>query len=426
VNDAGSELTFAGGHVDITPDRPMQLAGRGTRWKPWNRIGDRLEANAVLLRHGDEKVMFVQLDVLSVGARCRRRILEGLHGRLTDAELFLGASHTHYAPNIDDRLPEMGMIHEDYAAEVTRRIIALAEGVLADPGAPVETRYGEAPTAHSVNRRSWCLAPAWGIPPWKRVMARHPNPQGPRDDRLRAFAILSGQGGTSMAGVMWSFTCHPVTIAEHRTVSAAYPGEVRKALRQRAGSEIPVIFLPGFAGDVRPNCISRLPLSPYYLLHRIVNGPVFGEFSPSARARWVESLTRAALAAATEHARPCTISGIHARRRSCPIQQWLESPADDRSVDFHVVALDEQFVLVGVSAELVVEYAPLLGPIFPGRTVLPVGYTDGTCGYLPTTEMLAEGGMEVTSPGYSLGQARYRGTITENILSAFRSLAESR
>ena len=58
--------------------------------------------------------------------------------------------------------------------------------------------------------------------------------------------------------------------------------------------------------------------------------------------------------------------------------------------------------------------------------MLPIGYTDGVCGYLPTTEMLAEGGMEVTSPGYNLGKALYRGTITESILNEFRSLTESR
>ena len=89
------------------------------------------------------------------------------------------------------------------------------------------------------------------------------------------------------------------------------------------------------------------------------------------------------------------------------------------------MTLGEQFVFVGVSAELVIEYAPLLRSIFPGKTVLPVGYMDGICGYLPTTAMVAEGGMEVISPGYSLGTARYRGTITQEVMGAVRSLAEA-
>ena len=108
------------------------------------------------------------------------------------------------------------------------------------------------------------------------------------------------------------------------------------------------------------------------------------------------------------------------------MQQLLESSTDDRLMHFHLVTLGEQFAIAGISAEPVVEYVPLLRAIFSGKTVIPVGYTDGICGYLPTSEMLVEGGMEVTSPGYSLGSAHYRGTVTESILSAFRSLAETR
>jgi hypothetical protein len=416
---------FAGGHVDITPDYPMQLAGHGVRLKPWRCVRDRLEANAVLLRCGTGKIAMVQIDVLSAGDRCRRAILEGLHGQLDDAELLLTASHTHCAPNIDDRLPDMGMLYEDYAAEVTRRVVALLEGVLADPGLPVEICYGEAPTAHTTNRRAWCLAPVWGLPPWKRTMARHPNPRGPRDDMLRVFTFRSGGAAPSPAGVLWNFACHPVTIADLRMVSADYPGDVRRALRERAGADIPVVFLPGFAGDLRPNRVIRFPLSPYYLLHRIVNGPVFGPFTPSARAPWIASLTRAALAAASENARPCAVSRIQTRHQSLPMQSLLESPADDRRMHFQLVTLGRQFALVAISAEPVIEYLPLLPPLFSGKTVIPIGYTGGICGYLPTAEMLAEGGMEVTSPGYSLGVAHYRSTVTESILGAIRGLTEA-
>jgi hypothetical protein len=418
-------VIFAGGYVDITPDSPMQLAGHGVRWKPWNTIHDRLEANAVLLRCGTEKIAFVQIDVLSAGDSCRRRILEGLRGRLGEAELLLTASHTHCAPNIDDRLPDMGTIYEDYSTEVIRRIVALLDRVLADPGRPVEIRYGESPTAHAVNRRAWCLRPVFAMPPWRRIMARHPNPLGPRDDVLRAFAIMAGGPRPALAGALWNFACHPVTIAGRRVVSADYPGDVRQALRQRAGADIPVVFLPGFAGDLRPNRVSGLPLSPYYLLHRIVNGPVFWPFSPAARIPWIASLTRAALAATAENSRPCADVRIHSRRRSWPMREWLESPVDDRTMNFHLVTLGEKLALVGVSAEPVIEYAAMLRAIFPGKTLVPVGYMDGICGYLPTTAMLAEGGMEVSSPGYSLGTAHYRDSITEDITGAVRSLAEA-
>ena len=82
-------------------------------------------------------------------------------------------------------------------------------------------------------------------------------------------------------------------------------------------------------------------------------------------------------------------------------------------------------MLVGLSAEAVVEYAPLVRAALPGKTVLAVGYMDGNCGYLPTTEMLAEGGMEVISPSYDLGTPRYHGDLSEAVVATIRGLAEA-
>ena len=417
-------LLFAGGRVDITPDVPLQLAGHGTRWKPFNRVEDPLEANAIVLRSEAAKVVFLQVDVLSVGVDCRRRILAGLGGRLREEELFLVASHTHSAPNIDDRLPEMAHVDPGYVARTVERICGMLDAAISAAGRPVDLCCGEAQTAHVVNRRKWCLTPVWCLPPVKRVMARHPNPKGPRDDTLRVFGLTAREGGGELAGALWNFACHPVTMADRRVVSADYPGGVRRALRRRAGGEIPVVFLPGFAGDVRPNRVARWPRSLYYLLHRIINGPVFADFTPDARRRWVASLSDAALAALSS-ARPRHISRIRSRRLVRPFRLFLDGLTNDRPISLHAVSLGDDLTVVGVSGELVIEYAALLRQFFSGEIVAAVGYMDGVCGYIPISEMIADGGMEVTSPGYSFGKAKYRDTIAAEMMDAFRSLAEA-
>ena len=52
--------------------------------------------------------------------------------------------------------------------------------------------------------------------------------------------------------VLWSYACHPVGFPARTRVSADFPGVVRRALRDAHGAELPVLFLQGFAGDVRP------------------------------------------------------------------------------------------------------------------------------------------------------------------------------
>ena len=213
----------------------------------------------------------------------------------------------------------MGTLYEDYAAGVTRRVIALLKGVLADPGVPVETRYGEALTALAVNRRSWCLAPTWGIPPSKRIVGPASQPQ--RAARRQAAGVSShlSRAGTSLAGVMWNFACHPVTLADRRASRPAYPRRHTKRTCAAAGADpggVPAGFRRRPAAEPHPAAAAVA----FYLLHRMVNGPVFGPFTPSARSRWIASLTGAALAATSENTRPCEVSRIqvaHANRGRC-------------------------------------------------------------------------------------------------------------
>ena len=173
----------------------MPLAGFGPERKPSDRIQSRLEANAILLQHGDQRVVLMQVDVVSVGAGTRRQLLERLSGKLQDRQLLLVASHTHFAPNIDASLPGLGVVDQDYIALVVDRLIALLNRVLSAERRPVSLLYREGQAAHSINRRAWCWAPSWSIPPVKRRMGLHPNPKGPKDDTVRMFALSGNAPG---------------------------------------------------------------------------------------------------------------------------------------------------------------------------------------------------------------------------------------
>jgi len=99
----------------------------------------------------------------------------------------------------------------------------------------------------------------------------------------------------------------------------------------------------------------------------------------------------------------------------------MDGVVDDRTLTYHLVRLSRSFLFIAISAEPVVEYASSLRDAFPEETVIPVGYIDGVIGYLPTSNMLDEGGLEVVSPGYSLEHVRFNGMISEKILSIIRS-----
>jgi hypothetical protein len=415
-------LKFAGGYASIMPRDNVYLAGYGPDRRSLHDVGEPLEANVVLFQSGCGRIVFVQLDVLSVGEQLRHNILARLGGRLQDEELFLVASHTHFAPNLDTRLAGMARLDDAYLASVTETVCGLVDRTLSASLEPVGLRYAEGQANHSINRRRWCLAPALRFPPVKRVMGLQPNPRGLRDETVRVFLAATDAEGMKPVGMLWNYACHPVTTWPWLAISADYPGVIRRALRDRYNHELPVVFLPGFSGDIRPNHTTGLPLSPYYLLHRIVNGPVFGKFDARSSRQWTSSLAEVVLSAVARGSSPVEVTGIGSRRRCLRMRDLMTGEVDDRRLTFQLVNIDPQFSFPGVSAEPVAEYKPAVCDRLPHRTVVPVGYIDGVCGYLPTSEMLSEGGLEVASPGYSLEGAKFRPGLSEIVLDSMSEL----
>jgi len=417
-------FTSAGRFVDITPDRPLPLVGYGHERPVSRAVREPLEANAVLFRHADRLVVFVQLDVLSVGDRVRRSVLDGLSGRLREDQLFLAASHTHSAPGIDDRLPDLGRVDEDYLQSVAGKTTQLVRDLLDDDSRPASLSYGEAKADHGMNRRRWCWGPKCGFPPVRRVMGLQPNAGGPTDETVRVISVGEETARTPTA-LLWNYACHPVgTVTfDPAAVSSDYPGVVRRRLREQSGNSLSVVFLPGFFGNVRPNRTSRFPTSPYRLLHRLVNGPVFGDFRADSYTRWTDSLAQVVSAARSDSPRDLSTPHIRTARLCRPLRELMDGELDDRRLAVQLVQLGDDCTFMGLSAEPVVEYAAQLGRLFPAGAVIPVGYLDSVLGYLPVSEMLSEGGLEVRSDGYRLDKAKYREGVSRDVLDTVERLA---
>jgi hypothetical protein len=69
------------------------------------------------------------------------------------------------------------------------------------------------------------------------------------DDELTVCRV-DREDGKPLAMII-NFACHPVVLShENRSISADYPGEVRRVLQNEY--QIPVLFLTGAAGDINP------------------------------------------------------------------------------------------------------------------------------------------------------------------------------
>jgi neutral ceramidase len=253
-------------------------------------------------------------------------------------------------------------------------------------------------------------------------MAMQPNFKGMRDETIRMFLASAEANRVKPLGVLWNYACHPVSTYPDDTISSDYPGTVRRLLRERFQEDLPVVFLPGFSGNIRPNRIAKFPLQPYPLLRRMINGPVFDRFSAESSDAWRHSLGGLVSRAAAFALHPVEANGIRSSMLTVPLDELMYGDVRDKFIIFKLTQLDPHFTFLGMSAEPVIEYIDALRGFCTPRTLIPIGYTGAVAAYLPTSEIVAEGGLEAISPGYGLENARYRENVSELVNEQMRKL----
>lgn len=182
----------------------------------------------------------------SIDALYAGRLMEGFK---SDAEAHIfAASHTHYAPMLDDSKPHIGgFSRSGYDAYVRALTQAESKETLptrcrlycAEVDVPVYRRFD-----YPDNILNRLLAGRFGF---------YPNEARKIDRSIYLFEF----GDEAKAHfVMVYHACHPVTQGVGCELSPDYVGAIRQAVRERFAIKT-VIFLQGCAGDVRPNLAEK-------------------------------------------------------------------------------------------------------------------------------------------------------------------------
>jgi len=382
------QFLISSGSVDITPRRPLMLGGFNKRTAPFTSVASRLEANVLLIRGESSSVTIVSTDLLYPGETLRAQLIENLDLAQRGEELFLCASHTHSAPMTAPSIPHLGIADGEYVQFVATQITALVKS-LPSKGELCVCTYHVGSADHSMNRR--LVRPRLTRSGFARSSGFGPNPTGDRDESVRIieFSKLSGEP----SAVIWNYACHPTDFPGFLQVSAEYPGTVRSRLRSQLG-DIPVLFLQGFSGDVRPPFSGRSSGLAGFA-RRVLVGPQFRQPLRREWEQWSNSLAESVALFARSAGRTLQIDSLMLKRVAVPENQFAVGGSGDKSLVWHLIDCGG-FRIVGINAEPVVKYRRLLEESFSGgEPLLTVGCLDQPICYLPSDSMIPEQGYEV-------------------------------
>jgi len=382
------EFLISSGSVDITPRRPVMLGGFNKRTAPFTSVASRLEANVLLIRGESSSVTIVSTDLLYPGETLRAQLLGNLGLADRSEELFLCASHTHSAPMTAPSIPHLGIVDDEYVHYVATQITVLIKS-LEDKGEPCVCTYHAGSADHSMNRR--LVRSRLTRSGFARSSGFGPNPNGDRDESVRILQFVKSNGKPS--AVIWNYACHPTDFPGLLEVSAEYPGIVRSRLRSQLG-DIPVLFLQGFSGDVRPPFAGR-SAGIAGLARRVLVGPQFRQPQRREWEQWSNSLAESVASVVQSSGRALQIESLMLKRVAVPENEFAAGGRGDKSLVWHLIDCGG-FRIVGINAEPVVKYRRLLEEFFSGgEPLLTVGCLDQPICYLPSDNMIPEQGYEV-------------------------------
>jgi len=356
AGEAEAPLTAGVATVDITPEPGIDIVGFGARAS--TEVRDPLEAAVLVLRRGPTRLALVTLDLPGLsdwyGQQLRARVAAAL-GLGLEAVIAV-ASHTHSAPMLGD---------DAWSAATIDAIVAAAERAATDP-VEVEASLAEDEIDFDVNRRLVVDG----------VAEARPNPDGPRDPRVRTLALRSGD---RLVALVSHVVCHANLLLgpDSARISADFPGEARERLTARHGA--PWLFVPGAAGDVRPS-------TPVVDGEFVLGGDAELEDVGAQLADAVTASLDAAVA--IDDPRLAAVAESH----NAPIRAGGTRPLDLTAWRIGALAVvtipGEPVVTIGRDIE---------AAILEGRPAhaLVVGYANGYASYLVTPEDEPFGGYEV-------------------------------
>ncbi len=396
--------------ADVTPPVGSYLAGFPNRSEGSQGVDDPLMLRIVALEDdAGERVVLVTADLLKWPADLswRTKLWAEDELGLPSAALVLNLSHTHSAPALFlQRCYPHWPVDREYLCSLEQTI---REGIAAalDDLQPTRIEHGVHRAHFGVSRR---------LPdPDIGTVSMRPNEDGYYDPEMPVFAFYRDH---ELAAVLYSYACHP-TSKNKLLISADWPGHVAQGLRQELGEGVITSFAQGAGASVMPRVQEREGEEKCAAYWR----QVAGEIADFVRAGEMQPIDLSLAAAESEFSIPYDMSKLPTREElltmSSPydteipegfrpanrsiIRLWardlleqLRTGTIPEAFRMHIThwRLNEDLQVVAMSGEVTAEVGRAVKDLFPDRETVFLGYCTYTDAYIPTAEMLPQGGHE--------------------------------
>ena len=384
------------------------MAGYGARKAPSEGVADPLCLKAMAVEDTEGgRGLLITSDLISFDARYAGVVCEEINRRtgLERGQVLLNSSHTHGGPLLGIQYVQSYRLNAQenevvaaYTRELKGRLVALAEAALADLQ-PARVSWGTGVGFFAMNRRK----------PTAEGVVNAPNPRGYVDRTVPVMRVESLAG--ELRGIVFGYACHNTTLGAQLQITSDYAGYAQRYIESQHPN-VPALFVQGCGASANPYPRGTFDLAQQHGealgaevcrvmtedLHP-VGGPLRIAFDrvdmpiePQPPQEEIEGLRT---------------QGEYYSRVADRIQELVDSE-DPWPTHYSAPVTLWQFgtglTLVGMPGEVVCEYIPLIECLLGPLDLWIAGYCNDYFGYLPTSQVHAQGGYEardfITGHGY--------------------------
>jgi neutral ceramidase len=404
--------------ADITPTKPVPLAGYGGATRMSNKVEHPIWLKALALQDSTQNTyVIVTADLVGLSPKMVNRIVDSAKKRhqLPRQRLILNCSHNHSCPVTEDVL----WLYYDLSAEetaardqYTQFVYEQYDRCIADAIAnlqPAELSFEQGLAGFAVNRRRSRGAESRALP-------------GPVDHDVPVLTIKSdGQ----VKAILFGYSCHTTALGG-LSINGDYAGFAQIALEKSYPQSI-AMFVQNCGGDINPLPRIRGKDQPATALaamygeilaeavRQVVDGPCRQLLGPmKAVMDEIELELQPGPELDKLKIELATASGMRKRELQLWIDQTQKLGATPSAVNYpiQIWSFGGDLTWIALTGETVVDYSLKFKEQYGWNSTWVTGYNDDLLSYVPSLRVLNEGGYEGTTGMHEYG---HRAPYTENV-----------
>lgn len=397
VDNDSQIIKFSVSKESITPDWPVNMGGYSARVEKSVGMHEQFYSKCLILDDGRTRFLLINLDLVGLDKHFIdeiKRKIEVLYG-IAGKDILVSSIHTHAGPSTYP-FPSFPSTPEDnYMEFLLGKIMDGVKNSMAEVQEGT-VEVGTGVTYIGMNRRNY---------------------KGGVDRKLNVITIKDNKG--SVRVVLFNNGCHAVVMdAENLLLSADFPGAACKYIEEIYPKST-AIFLQGAAGDINPairacdgkkrKCgFSDVDFTGRILANDVRNVIING----------MKQVNISINCSIDEIKLPLTKPDVNIFKNLYEISNGmrrdyaermlalLASGADlSNEVVFRaaLISLACDLRIVALEGEICHEVGMALSNLFDTGCTLIVGYSNGVLSYIPTANILKEGGYEANANCISYG-----------------------